>query len=428
VGGRASTLADGPFAGLERGAHWVHGGESNYITAPLLAYFGLELKVVGGNEAFEGAPELFDVLEGDTVLAGDAVAKGFQDFREVQKRLDAFVQQRVTPCAEDACRGTDLPMQAAWDAAAGASPSPLLELLGRLQYEQDEGAELSALSARVDDLADYTEFYPKHSRGDASIVGGYSALVAKMADGVRIEPGRAVAVEHTDDGVTVHTDDGAFHGTHAVLTLPAAKLLGLAITPPLPAWKVNAVSRIPLGNVAKLFVRLAAPLPRRKLYGLARTGNSSAIQFCVHAGFEDPRHADKLECFLSGKVLRSVKQLQPEALRRTVEAELAGLGVAVVDTLVHDWADAATVGGAWSFPPVGTLERDFTAYGTAVGRLHFAGEGACRLLYGNVHAALASGARAAFEVLPDGATAGDWPLAQKGVRTACDAAGDAVIV
>lgn len=48
-------MQEGSFAGMDIGAHWVHGGESNAVMAALLAYTGVEAITVGGAWNLEGA-------------------------------------------------------------------------------------------------------------------------------------------------------------------------------------------------------------------------------------------------------------------------------------------------------------------------------------------------------------------------------------
>lgn len=58
VGGRSYSTdpedRQGIFDGVDRGAHWIHGGQNNPITTAYLDHFGIRRLSVGGDSTYEG--------------------------------------------------------------------------------------------------------------------------------------------------------------------------------------------------------------------------------------------------------------------------------------------------------------------------------------------------------------------------------------
>lgn len=50
---------DGPFAGFDAGAHWVHGGQGNPVMKLLLENVHAQAVTVGGDRTIEGARQAF---------------------------------------------------------------------------------------------------------------------------------------------------------------------------------------------------------------------------------------------------------------------------------------------------------------------------------------------------------------------------------
>jgi len=88
--------------------------------------------------------------------------------------------------------------------------------------------------------------------------------------------------------------------------------------------------------------------------------------------------------------------------------------------MITKWSSNPYIKGAWSYARVNSSVEDFDALARSIGKLHFAGEGTCRLLYGNVHAAVVSGARAAHQLLKLERDAEEsWPLFRPDILQLC---------
>jgi monoamine oxidase len=254
---------------------------------------------------------------------------------------------------------------------------------------------------------------------------GYDALPAALARPLsargRVLVGLAVTVVRLrEDRVEVVTR-GAFGGPRRALraravlvTVPVAVLRagGIEFVPPLPRAKRDAIARLAMGRVVKVLVRFRGPLgsgplsripPQTGFLHLPRAAiptwwvpvpappnclvgwvaGPAADRFCA-------RHRDAATRVLAAtRALASHVRVAPGELQRFIE-----------DALVFDWGEDPLARGAYSWVPRGAVDAPAALAVPVADRLFFAGE-ATDLAgdTGTVHGALATGVRAANEIL-----------------------------
>lgn len=446
IGGRTHTITKGPFTGVELGAHWVHGGLDNAVSMPVLNYLGIPVVPVGGDDDFEGKRGHFEIMDGERPLSKDERRSAFRlltkIMRKVEKHLESVMDDDCDGRSE--CRDQDISEQEAWDhVVASLDPQPseqdvrVVSLLKLMKFEQDYGNSPSLVGGRIGELTDDVSFYPDDGLGDAFVEGGYISLARALAVGLDIRISSPVtSIEYSDEGVKVEANGEIFQGTHAVITPHAHLLPQLSFSPTLPSWKSNSFSRIGAGKVGKLLVLLEQQLnvteKNKYTFGRLYTEKSDLITMCIHSASEHPRPSNfnfgrTLECFQGAEALAAATDMDDETRISVAQVQLReifGDGVVVEATKLTPWHTDPYVGLAWTFPPVGSVAQDFYDYARPVGRVHFAGEGSCLLMWGNVHAALATAGRAVHEILPESvraaAAADDWPLFRSDIRKACE--------
>ena len=93
----------------------------------------------------------------------------------------------------------------------------------------------------------------------------------------------------------------------------------------------------------------------------------------------------------------------------------------VLDAMASNWSIDPHSSMAWSHLGLNSSTSDMDVYAEKVKpHLHFAGEATCRMLYGSVHAAIASALRAVHEIIGKSAKEdSSWPLFDPEVRRAC---------
>jgi monoamine oxidase len=396
LGGRVWTTE---FAGLplDLGAGWMHGYESNPLS--------------------ERARQAGVTLRpSDTILLGGELALYAMDGRrltadeqaEVEARfeeLEAALDERAEAHAESG--QPDISLQAAFDtlrAERGWPPESVRALNYKLnsEVEHEYSGDLSEMSLLNWDDDQTPVVLGAH---DALPEGGWWPILEPAARGLDVRLRHIVSrIEHSEAGVTVTTDRGAFTAPRAVITLPLGVLKAGAITfaPALPERKQAAIRLLGMGVLNKLvlkFPRVFWPANVDWLgYVAEQRGRwaewldlSKHLGQPVLVGFNAAAYGREVEAL-------SDEQTVAEGL--AVLRRLFGNVPALEAFAVTRWASDPFAGGAYSFVGVGAGSAERAALGESVnGRLFFAGEATSVEYPANVHGAWLSGERAAKEIL-----------------------------
>jgi monoamine oxidase len=280
--------------------------------------------------------------------------------------------------------------------------------------------------------------------GIARVIDGYDRLPAYLSRALEHRPGSlrlgAVATDvvwsHEDGGVEVRVrgaQGGELPPVRAragLVTLPLGVLqaeppaLGaVRFRPALPAAKRDAIRRLAMGPVLKIVLRFrdafwesAAQASAAFLPGAPRIGDLTFLHTAnaIPATWwvPSPLRVPILIGWVAGPLVAKLKAASGSTnadaivahgtgvLARALGLRAAALRAALVDALVFDWARDPFARGAYSWIPAGALDAP-AALGTPIGdQLFFAGEATdAGGDSGTVHGALASGARAADEIL-----------------------------
>jgi monoamine oxidase len=253
--------------------------------------------------------------------------------------------------------------------------------------------------------------------GNARPDGGFRALVERLAEGREIRTATPVmAIERLPDGVLVHTDDGTERGEGVVVAVPLGVLqAGVPVfDPPLPAPHLRALSRLRMGTVEKVVLRLSEPFWPE---GVRRvTYLSPDRRFPAWTELADGSGTTTLVAFHNPTVSPAVGTLPPAGrvdAALAVLAEMAGRAPRLVTAAATDWGNDPHSLGSYSFIPLGAGAADMHTLGSPVdARLVLAGEHTVAEFFGTVHAAYLSGVRAATHLLgaPATLTSGPAPL------------------
>ena len=214
----------------------------------------------------------------------------------------------------------------------------------------------------------------------------------------------------------------ALRARAALVTLPLGVLQArppapgaIAFDPPLPAGKRTAIDRLAMGNVVKLVVRFREPLGAGPFAAVPRDASflhvpAAPVPTWWRFGRGD--HAC-LVGWVAGPAAErfAARHAGPDAPAARLRAGLAGLAralriparallTAVEDARSFDWAADPYARGAYSWIPVGATASPAALSAPLAGCLFFAGE-ATDLIGdpGTVQGALATGARAAAEIV-----------------------------
>jgi monoamine oxidase len=404
VGGRIETHRLTGWPGpLEAGAEFVHGRPPALLAA---------LRAAKAPVA-ELAPRHDLVRAGRVRRAGAPWHRAFQILDRLPDEDISFSEALRRPSAAPRPSRETIEMLTGYVEGFNAADGERISVRGLHRQsrasEEDEGDRLFRLPGGYDALP--LDLGLRASRAGAQL--RLSTVVTRLSwtkDGVRVRARAAFAGMKSD-----------LRARAAVVTLPLGVLqarppaLGaIAFSPPLPSDKRRAITRLAMGNVVKLLVLFRDHLGQGAWKRLpADAGFLHAPGAAIPTWWVPrPQPARSLVGWCAGpnaaRFLRSGRGGSDEvtALVRRAAAGLAealGLPAETVlgqieDARLYDWAADPYARGAYSWIPVGGLNAPATL-AAPLDSLFFAGEATDADRPGTVHGALASGARAARDVL-----------------------------
>lgn len=228
------------------------------------------------------------------------------------------------------------------------------------------------------------------------------ALAAQLGDRVRLgEPVRALSWE--SDRVTVTTDRGIVLARRAIVAIPPTLAGRLTYEPALPPERDQLTQRVPHGAVTKVNAIYDTPWWRE----LGLSGQSASDRGVISATFDNTPPSGTpgiLMGFVEGRAALELGAQEPAAGRRVLLGELARLfgprAERVRELVVTDWAVEPWTRGCYgaNFPP-GAWTNLGHALRRPIGPLHWAGTETAEGWALYMDGAVASGHRAAAEVL-----------------------------
>ncbi len=392
----------------------IGAGFAGLQAADELARRGADVVVLEARDRVGGRVWSQELSNGATIEMG---AEFFEHDHRLLRGLAARFGLEIVPrgmrYSDREPRGVDATREAILAAAAGlaasaATAGPAISVAGLLRDADIAPGVAEAIRARVevssafdaDEIdARVLSHYGASFEGPESdrIVGGNDAiaggLAAGLGDRIRLST-PAAAITWGNAGVQVATGSGPVEADAAVVAVPAAVLGDLPVDPALPSAMAEALARLPVGQAAKLFAPLrhpAAPsavlsVPERYWAWTARTTGG--------------RVAPVVSCFAGSPA--ALRRLRVDAGPATWLASLAALRADLdIDpsgALLATWDDVWTR-GCYGVQSLAALPGDGAALRGRAGPLVFCGEHTAGPQAGLMEGALASGLRAAAEVL-----------------------------
>lgn len=238
----------------------------------------------------------------------------------------------------------------------------------------------------------------------ATVDGGMHALARHLAAPLQLELKLSTpvqAIEQGAEGVMVRTDAGSYRAQRLIVAMAPA-LAGRIAMQDVSAAREQLAQRMPMGSVIKCQIAYERPFWREQGLSGEYVGSSS-----VFSPVFDNSPADG-SCGVLVGFIDGAEALRwsgnPEARRRAVvDSLVAAFGEAAaspIDYVDHDWvADPWSSGCYTGVPTPGTLSRLGPALRAPCGAVHWAGTETAEAWCGYIEGALASGERAADEVL-----------------------------
>ena len=403
IGGRIDTQRlPGWPAPVEAGAEFVHGEPRNLMRA--LAEAGARLGV--HRQRHERARR------------GGGANNANKDWMQAQAVIDELPREDVA--VMDVLRRPDV--------ARRLSPAAREMVVGFVEgFNASDATRVSAQS--LAQQAEATE--AEGGDGTHRVLDGYNRLPRHLAAPLLRRPG-ALRLS------TIVTDvrwgrAGVDVGTRAALGGPPARVraraalitlpLGVLQAPPsaagavrfvpaLPPAKQSAIRRLAMGTVIKVVLRLRQPVgagvfaPFGREMSFVHLGRAAVPTWWVPrpfpptmlVGWVAGRRADAFAARFRTAEARLHAALG--GLARALKTSAGAVAAAIEDAHVFDWGADPWSRGAYSWVPVGGLDAPAALAVPLGGRLFFAGEATDMVGDpGTVHGAMATGLRAATEII-----------------------------
>jgi Flavin containing amine oxidoreductase len=212
---------------------------------------------------------------------------------------------------------------------------------------------------------------------------GYKQLVDILAAPLDIRLGhvvREVAHGPAPDGVTIATNHGDFHASHAIVTLPHAVLQSgvVTFTPALPPWKRGVIARLHTGLTDKCYLRFPylfwdpRPDTLGRIPAIPDEGWATWLNYYKYTGFpilmafNHTGVAQRLERLSETQVIDSAMRILRKAY-----------GACIPDPIGMQrtrWAADPFARGTYPHIRPGQTAREYALMGQPVGPLRFAGD------------------------------------------------------
>lgn len=388
VGGRVHTSREWPELPVDMGASWIQGSAGNPMTA-MAERFGA--RTVATDE--------------ESAMVVDADGRRLSE-RRLEAIYDGYeeVLEKAAAAAEDWDRDGTLA-----DAVAEALEDLDLSVADRqaLDWALDFAVSLEYAAAPKDLSAWYWDDDEGLGGENLLLPEGYGKLLERVAADLDIRLGQPVTrIEHGAGGVTVSGPGGVYRADQAVVTLPLGVLKAgaVAFDPPLPEGHRQAIGRLGMGVLSKLWLRFDRVRWGEQAHWLGALGPRPG-EWTAFVNLAPQTGQPLILAFNAGDFGRRAEAMDEARAVADCMASLRRiLGPDLPDPVAwqrSSWSADPWARGSYSYRPPGASAKDHALLATpASARLLLAGEH-CHARYpATVHGAWLSGVAAAERILP----------------------------
>lgn len=388
IGGRLYSDTRGA-AKVDFGASWIHGPTGNPITA-LCEQYGI------ARAPYTQAYGLYDETD-DTWLSPDECDP-----------LEALATKFQNGLSPDAAASTTSVGTAIERFIAAERLTGIQADRARFWLTREVTNDLAGPVGNVSVLAAAVE--SRYTGDDVFVLGGYNRIAEELARGIDVRRSTPVGnVTYGAGGVFADTPGGRYRADTVVVAVPLGvlKLGSIGFTPALPAAFTDALGRMAMGNLEKLFLTFDTTW--------WRGAESDSFMFRARTGGDDmfPDFLDytavagtpTLLAFVPGDRGAEFARLSDDDVRRRIIPVLkqAFKGAAVDPKTIFrsQWSEDQWTRGSYSYLAVGARPDDPAALAGPFGngRVYLCGEHTSTTDFGTVHGAYDSGLACARAVI-----------------------------
>jgi monoamine oxidase len=401
IGGRIWT----DEAGVDLGAHWIHGTEGNPIT-DLVEQLGLAYSYVGGDSSYTGGFENLDLFGADKLLMTQTLK------RRTQRLADEVLHELELRAENHRRQGLpDMPLGQAIEevlVAKGYAPEDrqIIQYHLNVITREDVAEDPDKISFKF-----WEEGYLVYGYGDSVLRKGYQSVVNALAEGLPIHLNHIVTRVEYGGGTAparVVTNQGTFEADKVLVTLPLGVLKkgGVTFDPPLPEPKQAAISRLGFGTLNKIALHYPKRFWPEEQYVFGYLCRDTESHPTVVISMSRSHGKPILVLLMGASLGRKMEQWSDEHVydyATTVVKDMFGENVPSPDHVSRTaWHSDPFAYGAYTNIGVGASPDDIEALAEPVAdQLFFAGEATNKFHWGCVHSAYESGLREAARITGD---------------------------
>lgn len=384
VGGRIHTSTQWSDFPVDLGASWIHETTGNPLT-PLAAEANATLLTTQYNDSIGYDTDGSEWTSADEAQL-DNLRTQVYDILEIAQDGDADQTLRQ---ALNSLVGTGAP----------ANTRRLVNFILSSEMETEYAGSAGELSAYwYDNVSGY-------SGPDKLFAAGYRVIMEHLANGLNILTGKVVTtIDWSQPEVRVVTTTGEYAalGVLVTLSLGVLKTGQPVFTPPLPAAKQEAITKLGMGLLNKCYLRFPSVFWPTDVDWIEYIPSVHG-EWTEWVSFKKAANMPVLMGFLAAEVASSKESLtdaQTVASAMAVLRTIYGVGIPEpTDYQITRWASDPFARGSYSFNAVNSTPEMRDSLATPLsGRLFFAGEATEKTYFGTAHGAYLSGLRVAAEM------------------------------
>ena len=386
VGGRIFTSRKWQDAPLDLGASWIHGVSSNPIA---------ELAKENGIKTVETDYDNHWIYKAN----GDELTNAeYNAFEEYEGLIEEYIAEAISDLDDDISLKSLVESVFREEELSAEEKKIFLYLLNSV-VEHEYAADISEFSVFAFDEGE--EFGGE----DVIFPNGYDQIIDILSAGLNIRLNEIVTrVDYGDDGVRIQTNTGTYEADRALITVPLGVLQrgDIQFSPTLPADKQDAINRLGMGLLDKLYLRFPSIFWDKDADMLGYFGEKTG-EWAEWLNIAHYTGEPILLGFNAGSFARTVENWTDEQIVESAMSVLRDIyGSNIPDPLdwqITRWAKDPFSWGAYSFLKPGTSGKTLKTLAQPVdGKLFFAGEATSNDYQATVHGAYLSGIRAAEEI------------------------------
>lgn len=372
---------------MEIGASWIHGHKNNPITKLARDFQVSTVPTDYNNRIIYGS--------NGKIIKTEEINKAYSTYQAIMKKIAA----RKEGIKKDL--GIEEVIEKILDKKELTENQEKLvrwHILSEIVI--DSGADLKSLSLQA-----YNED-EEFDGEDYLFPEGYDRIIENLAKGINIKLEEIVTeIVMDNQGVSVTTDKGKFYGTAVVITLPLGVLKSgmVKFSPPLPENKTQALKRLEMGVLNKVFLKFPQVF-WEKNYDIIGYVSNKEQDFSEFVNLYKYISAPILVALTGGNFARSLENLSEEEIGKNLIkllGKISNKNIPEPEAIIRTkWGKDRFSIGSYSYIPVGGKMGDRAILAEPInGRLFFAGEATSRQYPATVHGAFLSGIRAANQII-----------------------------